>query len=350
MRKKSIRLEDIAKLCNVDKATISRALNNKKGVSDAKKNEILKIALEQGFKPNHFASALAGGPTNSILVLFQNLELLNNEYYGKVYLNLVKHLKQFGYSLMTGLTDDEQTLKILRHKQVDGVILLNSSKYEETLIECMKSDVKLVAVGSGFTQYILNKTNKTPIVTAENRNAAIDVFTLLAKQTSGTIHYIYAQNIMSFLERLEGCQIASQQLQRKLETHALKTADYNSRHYVQMAEQYMDSFSGFSTNDAFFCANDDIAIGLYRYFIKHYGNIPCPMVGFDNTYLSELIGGGISSVEQNIDKIARETVSILTNLLKNGESRTNEIVSIKPQIIERNSTKFFRESKATINN
>lgn len=66
-------IQDIARLANVSKATVSRVLNHKPDVDSTTRERILRIMDEQGFVPSITAAGLAGGRPRVIGVLVPSL-------------------------------------------------------------------------------------------------------------------------------------------------------------------------------------------------------------------------------------------------------------------------------------
>ena len=58
MENKKITIKDIARVANVSHPTVSMALNNRPGVGEKKRQEIIKIAEQIGYRPNLLAKAL----------------------------------------------------------------------------------------------------------------------------------------------------------------------------------------------------------------------------------------------------------------------------------------------------
>ena len=54
-------LEEIAKLADVSRSTVSRVINNDSHVSEETRSRVLQIIQDVGFQPNRAASSLAGG-------------------------------------------------------------------------------------------------------------------------------------------------------------------------------------------------------------------------------------------------------------------------------------------------
>ena len=342
----SPKLEDLARLCQVNKGTVSRALNNKKGVSEKKREDIIRIAKNIGFQPNAFASALAGGLKYSILIIFQDFELLNNEYYGKLYLNLVRLLNHAGYALTTGTLEGNQYRKIIQQNQVDGVILLNSSKYQEVLETCKTHQIALIGIGTGFQKFATTDGKlETPIIAVDNITAGKNAAAFLHSKKANNLLFFSAKGIQSFTERLQGFEDYTKENRLSLTTHFLATQSYNSHLYVKDAFELIRqlNISDFS-NIGIFCANDDIGLGIYKFFEKHYQQLPCPLLCFDNSFIAEHTGEGFSSFEQNIEQIALEGTQKLLSLVNNSTEKwqPKEIHFLEAKIIERNSTKQFQ--------
>lgn len=65
-----INIQDIARICHVSAATVSRALNNKAGVSASLRDDIIATARQHGYLPDTHAQAMrTGSSTNVCLVI-----------------------------------------------------------------------------------------------------------------------------------------------------------------------------------------------------------------------------------------------------------------------------------------
>lgn len=76
-----MRISDIAKAANVSTATISRVINEKKGVSDAERERIKKIIEEYNYQPNLLGQTLRRATTNTLLAI---LPTLSNSFYSEI--------------------------------------------------------------------------------------------------------------------------------------------------------------------------------------------------------------------------------------------------------------------------
>ena len=99
---KSVSMTDIAKLFNVSKVTVSKALNNKPGVSDALRKQIKLKANELGFKNTYKKSNIKNSTNIGILIADRYIGK-DHSYYSIIYGKLSAQLASLGYSCI-GLT------------------------------------------------------------------------------------------------------------------------------------------------------------------------------------------------------------------------------------------------------
>lgn len=125
-----VTISDIAERAGVSIGAVSFALNGRKGVSEATRERVLRVADELGWAPSNAARSLAEAKTETFgLVLARDPHNLGVEsFYMEFFAGLEIELSKRGYSLLLQVVptvDDEiETLrKWRRTRRVDGVIL-----------------------------------------------------------------------------------------------------------------------------------------------------------------------------------------------------------------------------------
>lgn len=68
-------IKDIAKLCGVSVATVSKALNDKADISEDTKQHIKQVAKQMGYVPQYYARAIRTNKSYNIGVLYGRCKL-----------------------------------------------------------------------------------------------------------------------------------------------------------------------------------------------------------------------------------------------------------------------------------
>lgn len=128
----SITTTELAKLCNVSRGTVDRALNGRSRINPQTKELILKTAKERGYVPHLLASSLATGKTHTVgLIVFD----LNSRHFAQMVTSVQQHFSKQGIFCYICITEKNQAQEIslvrdLIARKVDGIILtpINDSK------------------------------------------------------------------------------------------------------------------------------------------------------------------------------------------------------------------------------
>ncbi len=123
-----LRIKDIADRLGVSTATISRALNDKPGVSDELRQRVHELAAELDFAPNMIARNLAGGRTGAVAFILhrQAFPVSSDPFYFLIMRGAERELDKAGYHVVlstVGNKPDGDNLRVVRERRVDGLIL-----------------------------------------------------------------------------------------------------------------------------------------------------------------------------------------------------------------------------------
>lgn len=130
-----MKLEDIARLAGVSKATVSSVLNGKSEkyrISAVTQARIRGIALEHAYQPNYSAAALRRGTTRSIGFVMPDFE---NRSYLRIAKRLEALARRAGYQLVIASSDDDvdtemQAVNMLVSRGVDALVLASCTQDE----------------------------------------------------------------------------------------------------------------------------------------------------------------------------------------------------------------------------
>lgn len=164
------KLIDIAKACDVDVSTVSRALQNDPRVKSQTKTVILKKAAELNYIPNFAARNLARGKTDAIALILPSInDKLNVEIAQHASLNLMKESKDLIIHMHHEDKESFQRIfKRITPGYCDGLMILPSvNEFEhEILIKSLPENFPIIFVDRWV------KTLSLPVVTTDNMNAS----------------------------------------------------------------------------------------------------------------------------------------------------------------------------------
>ena len=134
-RKQRVSQKDVARRAGVSQATVSRVFTDDGSVSDQKREQVLAVAEELGYRPDAIARSLVQRDTRIIgLVIVR----FTNPFYARMIKDFTRRLQERGYSTLLLNVEDsqemEERLPTALQYRVDGVIITSamlSSKMAE---------------------------------------------------------------------------------------------------------------------------------------------------------------------------------------------------------------------------
>lgn len=123
-------INEIAELAHVAKSTVSKALNGHKGVSEAKRSQILALAEQLNYEPSASAQALASNRTGSIGLLLPHEAgySLSGAYWSAIITSIAQVANQHNHSLLILTPHNDADIAgpvetVIRRRNVDGLII-----------------------------------------------------------------------------------------------------------------------------------------------------------------------------------------------------------------------------------
>ena len=132
-----LKMKDIARLCGVSTATVSRVVNNDPRVNPQTVERVRETIRELGFVPNTVARNLRKTKTGTIGMLISDI---SNSYFATIAREVDRYLRAAGYNLMVVSTDDDKDqeaiyLQRFISSQAEGIILNPTNQNDELLVE-----------------------------------------------------------------------------------------------------------------------------------------------------------------------------------------------------------------------
>lgn len=143
-----VTIKDVAEAAGVGVSTASRALNNRRDVSEKTRRQVLAVAEKLGYVPNSLARGLLLGETRTVGVVVSSIL---NPFYAAVVAGIENRLSAHGYKTLLFNSDEHPhqelaAVKMLMEQRVDGMILAPVESDSATVEHLVESEVPFVLV------------------------------------------------------------------------------------------------------------------------------------------------------------------------------------------------------------
>lgn len=334
---KKVTFKDIAKYSGYSKMTVSRYFNSPEALADETKIKIESALKALNYKSNKVAKILANGKSEFIGIIVPELFL---DYYSKLLNEILTtyHKSHYKFIVFAGNHDkilEKKYIDELLSYQVEGLIIISYtlssydlSQYNIPIVSIEREDEHISSVNTN--NYLGGEIATKCLI--DNK---CDIFI--------HINGFPKENVPSF-DRIRAFENICKKnnlnyeiIKRNFINDHEKVYDTLDEVYKYIEEKYHNKKIGI------FCSNDNLALYFVNILKKYERLIPeeFVIIGFDNTVSNYGIVP-ITTISQNIKKIAENTIDILSEQIK--QKNANLELSIKkvlvePTLILRNTTK-----------
>lgn len=329
----ALTIKDLARLANVAESTVSRAINNKPGVSEEKRKEILNLADKYNYKPNRLAKGLAEKRTKIIALLLPDLE---NTLSLKVISAVEEELEEQGYQMLIcntkkDISKTENYLKMLLEDQIDGVIILGGTPTTGKMIQIgLDKGERIVLVDKLLEEVVLTSHlidhNKSGTIAAErlfkNSNKIKPVI-LIGEEND----YIEQERLRGFVDVCK--------------KHGHKPEILTG---INTRQDGYESFFQFVNNidipTGIFVTSNIAGIGLIESVKTGGWLIPddFEVIGCENDIISRISNPKLTVIKNPLIKIAQNAAKSLIDSIRS-KTVTGEVRIYEPELVENDSTK-----------
>lgn len=326
-----INIKKLSELSGFSAATVSNALNGKRGVNQETAQKILSLAREYGYVVSSRIQSIRlviyrdSGEVCSDAPFFASLiESIENESRKNNYeTKLVNLYRQE--------PDYREQVKELLSDTSSAMILVGTELDEKDAEPFLMAQVPLVLLDCSFENLPFQ------CVLMENENSVAEAVRHLIAQGHTKIGYLYGSvRTRNFICRANGYR-------RALLEHNLPIADsFQFEMPVSITGAY-EAFGklldeGIELPTAFFADNDMIALGAMQALQKHKYRVPedVSIIGFDDIDFSEVCAPGLTTIHVYKKELGQTAVRRLLELIRE-PSQARMRVQIYNKLIERGS-------------
>lgn len=336
--KTNITMRDIAEKLGVSSVTVSKALNDKEGVSADLKLKIKKVAEEMGYRYNAAARAIKDGRSYNIGVIIpERFTNATQSFYLNVYQGLSKTLDDKGYYgilHILGLDDEKKLVlpRIYTERKVDGLIVLG--QINKSYIKLIQSiDIPVI-----FMDFYDENIEMDAVIT-DNFYAAYDLTNHLIQKGHRSIAYVGSLDATSSIQdRFLGYykSLLEHRLKRKDE-YILEDRDEQGKYCDIQLPKLMPS--------AFVCNCDQVARLLINKLTSLGYRVPedISVVGFDNDVYATVGTPELTTAAVDIEGMASMAVQFMYEKLHDPSKKFGR-VQVKGQIMYRDSVSEYKRT------
>ena len=340
MAKKKVTFADIAAYTNFSKTTISRYFNNPDSLTLENQEKIAAALEDLGYQENKLAKVLANGKSEFVGIIIPNLYL---HYYSEILNQLLSSYSKFGYKFLVFVSNDgrereQQYINELLAYKIEGLIILSHTFSSAELAKC---NIPIVAI-EREAKHICS-------VDTDNYMGGLQATSLLIRNHCDILIHVNVpvpenvpahNRITAFEDTCQKYHVPYELMLGDLGSTYETTFDRIKETFETIEKKYPDRKKGI------FFANDTYANIFLNLIIQKYGHLPeqYRLVGFDNSPIANEAIVPITTIGQQIDKIAETALELLVSQMDEMKKRkpsplkTPVHKQITPVLIHRKTT------------
>lgn len=305
-----VTLKDIANLCEVSVATVSRALNGQTDINNSTAKRIRKMAQEMGYLPNAAARALKTNRSYNIGILYE--DEIQHEYFSLMIDRIKKAAENKGYDI-TFLRKAKVTsyYEHAKYRGLDGVVILQAAFHSPEVIQLAGSDLPCVAIDYHYDccSCVLNN----------NQDSISQIIHYAYEKGHRKIAFVHGQTEgYVTVQRLNGYYKACASLGITVPEGYVVASAY---HDPYAAAKATDKLLALEDRPSCILYPDDYScLGALTQLERRGLSVPddLSIVGYDGIMLSTVLRPKLTTYRQDVQKMGEKAIELLTDAIENG--------------------------------
>lgn len=337
MKKGKATIHDIADKLNITASTVSRALNDNPRISDSTKKQVLKMAKQLNYQPNHIASALRSGKSKLIGVV---VPTINRNFFSSIIRGIEEIANGLGYRVIISQSYEDfemevATIEALLNARVDGIfasIGKNTTDFDH-FRKVLDKNIPLIL----FDRFT-NELEVSQIVIDDYQAAYQVTKHLISQGCSKIVHFTSTKKIAIYRDRLRGYEDALRDHHLTIDSRRIEENNMQLEDGRLSTENLLKKGVEF---DAIFSSSDYAAMGALQVLKEKGIKVPqeVKIAGFGNEPFTSFTDPPITTVDQKAIPMGRVTAETFFAALHNDKAdQTPQKTVLKPELILRQST------------
>lgn len=343
-----LRAKDIAKQLGVSTATMSLVINNKPGVSDKRRQEIIEKIKEMGcdyllYKGENTESKPAHKGSVGFVVYKRVGSIVEESpFFNYILKGISERIIKYGYNLTFIYMDKsmsvEEQLVQINNSDCLGLLIFGVEMQKIDLDAFKQSGLPFVIIDNSFPE------SDVDAIAINNTLGIIKAVDYLFENGHRRIGYLKSkERINSFNERRSAFKKRLKTLEIKEYREDIIEVGY-SEHSIkdELAQYFRDNNEKLPT--AFFAENDYIACNAMVAFQEAGYKVPedVSIIGFDNRPITEMVEPNVTTMNVPKDIFGPEAVELLMSRLEKGRKQSVKI-AVGTELMIRESVKNVKQ-------
>jgi len=323
-----VTLEDVAKHAGVSRSLTSLALRGDPGVRAERRDHILKVARDLGYRPNIAARNLASIQTRTIGILIGDLL---NPFEAMLARYADAAAREAGYESVVsinGVTDSATlaSARTLVDQRVAGIILIGTPKQSEIIAKISK-DLPTVYIGRNLSELGVDSVS-----TDDELGAQLATEHLVGLGHKSIAHFSGGSGA--------GAKLRAKGYKQVLKKNGLTPIVIAGKYSFDSGSKAIDQLIQHSPMPtAVFAANDMIAIGALNRLAQLGIRVPedVAIVGYDDIPLASAESISLTTVRQRVEVLIKLGIEALVQRMQNHEHEASNHIAPPDFAVRRSS-------------
>ncbi|MDR3437907.1 LacI family DNA-binding transcriptional regulator [Telmatospirillum sp.] len=327
----TVGIKDVARVAGVSPATVSRVLGNGT-VSDTLRAQVEAAVRETGYRPNLSARRLRSKHSQTIGLIVADIR---NPFFTAVGRAVEDAAYQAGLRVILCNTDEDPQkealyLRLMEEERVTGVIFAPTRKSMERMSDAPQNFPTILIDRAG-------PHGRKDAVLLDNHAAADMLVEHLYGRGYRRIFGLFGNASTTGIERHDGYQAAMTRF--GLTPDAVFVAPSPEAAEAELGRRIAEAATPDLRPEAVIASNGLLLMGVVRAVRAAGLGIPrdLAVAGFDNERWTELVGPGITVIEQPVEAIGRTAMAMLLERLETPDAPVRKVV-LNGRCIVRGST------------
>lgn len=341
-----VTIKDIARETGVSYSTVSRALNDHEGTSEATKILVRDVAERMGYQANTLARSLAMNQSKLVGVLFPDL---SNEFFTDILRSVSNTFSQAGYGVLIYETNwdaakEEEGIRKVIQRMVDGIVLYPGTRISREVLETIRQPLVILQHETDASAKLSAGGWPTAYISSDNeRGGELAADHLADCGYRRPIFFGGPESSESHQLRMKGLDRRLSELGYPELDQRWVTGPYSIESGYQRWRELVQAYQakGVELPDVVVAGNDRIAIGCMQGIEESGFELASEIgvIGFDDVQLASLPQIQLTTIHLPRDIVGKEAAEHLLTLMEDPQQSSVYHKLLGPTLIARKTTK-----------